>query len=263
MSSNYFKDKVALVTGTSSGLGKSLAYSFAQNGARVILFDVNYEESKNIANKLTKKFNKCIAVAGDVTKDEDLNNAVKQGIENFGRIDIVIANAGFGVPGYLENLTIEDYKKQFEVNVFGVLRTIYAGLFELKKTKGSICIIGSVGGYVSFAPGSSPYIMSKFAIRGLIRPLWLELSKYNISVTHIMPGPMNTNFNHTNDLIKKLKLSKMEPDKASLLILKAIKNKKFEVVLTSYGKLIIFIEKYFPFLLKIIYNKLKNENIGN
>ncbi|MFA6251270.1 MAG: SDR family NAD(P)-dependent oxidoreductase [Candidatus Paceibacterota bacterium] len=259
MKSKLFKDEVILITGTSSGLGKALAYEFARNGANVILFDKEFELSSQIANELTKNFNKCLAISGDVTKDGDLENAVLEGVKNFGKIDIIVANAGFGVPGDFENLKLEDYKKQFETNVFGVLRTIYAGLPEIKKTKGSICIIGSVGGYVSFAPGSSAYVMSKFAIRGLARPLWLELSKYNISVTHIMPGPMDTNFNHTNDLIKKLGLSKMKPEKAARLILSAIKNKKFEVVITSYGKLVVFIQKYFPFLFKIIYKKIKNK----
>lgn len=259
MASKSFSNRIVLITGASSGLGKALAYEFAKNGARVILLARRFKLISQIADDITTNLNKCIAIECDVTKDGDLENAVKEGVKCFGKIDIVVANAGFGVPGNFENLKLEDYKMQFETNVFGVLRTIYATLSELKKSKGSLCIIGSVAGFVSFVSGSSPYIMSKFAVRGLINPLHLELSQYNISITHIMPGLIDTEFNKTNNVGKKLGLKKMKSEKAARLILKAIKNKKVEIVITEYGKLIVFIEKYTPFLLKIINKLLKNK----
>jgi short-subunit dehydrogenase len=259
-----FEDKVVLITGASSGLGKALAYEFAKNGANVILLARRFELISQIANELTTNFTKCIAVRCDVTKDGEIENAVKEGLKYFKKIDIVIANAGLGIPGNFENIKLEDYRRQFETNVFGVLRTIYATLSELKKSQGHICVIGSVAGYVSFATGSSPYIMSKFAVRGLINPLHLELSQYNISVTHIMPGSIDTEFNKSNDIGKKLGLVKMKPEKAAKLILIAIKNKKLEVILTKHGKLVVFLEHYTPFLLRSL-SKIfkKNENTSN
>ena len=150
-----FNNKVVLITGASSGIGKALSYEFAKNGASVILTARRIELISSFAEKLSSSFNKCIAIKSDVALDGDLEKAIKEGVKEFGHIDIVVANAGFGLAGNFENLKLEDYKKQFETNVFGVLRTIYASLPELKKTRGSICIIGSVNGVVSFSTGSS------------------------------------------------------------------------------------------------------------
>jgi short-subunit dehydrogenase len=246
-----FKNKVVLITGASSGLGKALAYEFAKNGANVILLARRFEIISSIAEDLTYKFNKCIAIKCDVSKDGDLENAVVEGLKIFKKIDIVIANAGFGIGGNFEDIKIEGYRKQFETNIFGVLRTIYATLPELKKTKGSICIIGSVNGAVSFSTGVSAYVMSKFALRGLVQSLSLELLPYEISVTHAMPGFMKTEF-HKDDQETERKISWLEisPERASHIILKAIKKKKFEIIITNHGKIAVYMERYTPFILR-------------
>lgn len=257
-----FEDKVVLITGASSGLGKALAYEFAKNGANVILLARRFELISDIADDLTLNFNKCIPVKCDVSEDEKIEKAVTEGIKYFGKIDIVVANAGFGIPGNLEDLTLKDYKKQFETNVFGTLRTIYATLSELKKSHGHICIIGSVNGIVPFYTGTSAYTMSKFAIRGLIEPLSLELSRYGISVTHIMPGFMDTEFdNERNDNEKQnYNWLKISAEKAAVLTIDAIKNKEVEVVLSAHGKVAVYLEKHVPRILKKInrtYSKFK------
>ena len=258
----FFENKVILITGASSGLGKALAYEFAKNNANVILLARRFEIITEISKELTLKYKKSLAVKCDVSKDEDLESAVRETLETFGKIDIVVANAGFGFNGNFENIKIEGYRKQFETNVFGVLRTIYATLSALKKTKGVICIIGSVNGAVSFSTGVSAYVMSKFAIRGLIPSLSLELAPYNISVTHIMPGFMKTEF-HKNkkEIERKIGWLEMKPEQASKIILKAIKKKKNEIVITNHGKIAIFIERYTPNLLKMLsrfFSKNKN-----
>lgn len=250
----YSQDKVVLITGASSGLGKALAQEYAKNNSNVILLARRLDLISSTAEELSEKYKKCIAVQCDVTKDEDLEKAVKESLNIFKKIDIVIANAGFGLPGNIENLKIEDYKKQFEVNIFGVLRTIYATLPELKKTKGAICVIGSVNSIVSFSTGVSPYVMSKFALRGLIKSLHLEMMPYNISITHIMPGFIKTDFDKNKKIEEKEKYNwlKMEPEKAAKLIIKAIKHKKREVVLTVHGKIAVYLERHFPFILRKI-----------
>lgn len=248
-----FKNKVVLITGASSGLGKALAYEFAENGANVVLLARRFEIITEISKELTLKYNKCIAVKCDVSKDGDLENAIKETIENFGKIDITIANAGFGIGGNFEDIKIEGYRKQFETNVFGVLRTIYATLPELKKTKGSVCIVGSVNGVVSFSTGVSAYVMSKFAIRGLVPSLSLELLPYGISITHAMPGFMKTEFHKGNkEVERKISWLEMSPEKASKIILKAIKKKKNEIIITNHGKVAIFMERYTPNVLKML-----------
>jgi short-subunit dehydrogenase len=257
-----FKNKVVLITGASSGTGKALAYEFANNGAHVILLARRFQLISSIAEDLALKFNKCMAIECNVAKDGDIEKAVKESVKIFGKIDIVIANAGFGLHGNFEDLKLEDYKKQFETNVFGVLRTIYATLPELKKTKGSICIIGSVNSIVSFSSGISPYVMSKFALRGLIKSLSLELSPYNISVTHIMPGFIETEFDikNTETERKKYNWLKISAEKAAKLIIRAIKDKNLEVILTRHGKMAIYLERYTPYILRklsSLFSKIK------
>jgi len=249
---NSFLNKVVLITGASSGIGKALAYEFAKNGANVILTGRRFELISLNAKNISLKYKKCIAIKCDVTSDGDLEKAVKEGIKTFGKIDVAVANAGFGLAGNFEKLKLEDYKHQFETNVFGVLRTIYATLEELKKTKGSICIIGSVNGVVSFSGGSSAYTMSKFAVRGLIKSLALELSPYDISVTHIMPGFVNTEFDSKHEKRGKEKYSwlKISAEKAARLIVKAIKDKNLEAILTRHGKMAVYLEHYTPFILR-------------
>jgi len=249
---NELKNKVVLITGASSGIGAALAAEYARNGANVILLARRIDLITKKAAELSRKFNKCIAVRGDVNKDGDLENAVKEGLKHFNKIDIVIANAGIGVPGNLEDLNLAAYRKQFETSVFGVLRTIYANLQELKKTKGNLCIIGSVNGLVSFSTGASAYTMSKFAIRGLAKSLSLEFSPYGISVTHIMPGFVDTNFNVKpgERAEKKYRWLKISPEKAAELISQAIKNRDLEAVLTRHGKMAVYMERFAPFLLR-------------
>lgn len=251
------ENKVIFITGTSSGIGKALAYRYAEAGANVILTGLELEIISVFAKELSEKYQKCIALKADVTNDQELKEATHEGIRVFGKIDIVIANAGFGLHGKLEDLKLEDYKKQFEVNVFGVLRTIYATLAELKKSKGTLCIIGSVNGVVPFSIGSSPYIMSKFAIRGLIETLSLELSPYGIHVIHIMPGFVATNFDHGKSEEEKRQYGwlKISAEKAADSILKAVRKKRPEVVLTPFGKLAVYLERYVPTLIRLA-NKL-------
>jgi len=257
-----FENKVILITGASSGIGKALAYEFGKNGANVILAARRFELISLNAEDISQKYKKCIAVKCDVTKDGEIEKVVAEGKKIFDKIDIVVANAGFGTPGNLEDLTLGDYKKQFETNVFGVLRTVYATLPELKKTKGALCIIGSVNGIVSFSTGSSAYIMSKFAVRGLIKSLSLELYPYHISLTHIMPGFVNTEFDSRYDEKRKEKYNwlKISSEKAAQLILRAIKDKNLEVILTRHGKMAVYLERYTPYILRglsSLFSKIK------
>ena len=134
-----------------------------------------------------KNGRRALVLACDVTRDGELERAVAQARDALGRIDVVVANAGFGVVGRVDRLTIEDYRRQFETNVFGVLRTIYATLDDLKRTRGRLAILGSVSGHLA-TPGGSPYAMSKFAVRALAEALRNELSPAGVAVTLLSPG---------------------------------------------------------------------------
>ena len=258
-----WKERVALITGASSGIGAALAREFAQQEVKLILIARRAEKLAEIAAEIDPSGQRVLTVPGDVTKDGDIDKAVTLGHRQFGKIDIAIANAGFGVKGNLEDLTVDDYRHQWETNIFGVLRTIYATLDDLKQTRGRLVIMGSVNGYVIF-PGVSPYVMSKFALRALCESLLMELAPYGISVTHICPG-----FVATESRLAKLQTAEhqskeqipawmmMSTTKTAIQIIEAIAQRKPEVVLTTYGKLAVWLKRHLPGLLSRSFSLLK------
>ena len=254
------KDRVALITGASSGIGAALARELAQQGVKLVLLARRADKLAAVAAEIDPNSQQVLVVPGDVTRDGDLEKAVDLARSKFGRIDIAIANAGFGVKGNLSDLTVDDYRAQWETNVFGVLRTIYATLDDLKQTKGRLVIIGSVNGYVTL-PGVSPYVMSKFALRALCESLSLELATYGISVIHVCPG-----FVATESRMAKLQNQTTEPIPSWMLmsttetaqqIVKAIARRKTEIVLTGYGKLAVWLKRHFPGFLSWLFSVLK------
>src|SRR5215467_6347617 len=144
---SFFQDKVVLVTGASSGIGEELAWQLGRAGAKLTLTARRRELLDSLAQKIAAAGKaRPVVVESDVTQNGQLENAVTETVRQWGKLDVVIANAGFGVVGPLKKLALDDYRRQFETNVFGVLRTIYAALPEVEKSKGNIIILGSVSG---------------------------------------------------------------------------------------------------------------------
>lgn len=258
-----FHQKIVLITGASSGIGEAVAREFAKRGANLVLTARRLDRLHLLAEELKKQNCSVLTVVGDVTRDGDLEVVVQAGTQKFGRIDIVIANAGFGVTDFLDQLQIEDYRRQFETNVFGVLRTIYASLTELKKSKGVLVLLGSVAGYVTL-PGSSPYSMSKFAIHALARTLGPELKEQGISVVLIAPGFVDSEFRQvdnkgkhhaTVDRNESLPAWLIMPtEKAAYHIVNAIKKRKKEEIITFHGKVAIWVQRHIPKLINFFIN---------
>src|SRR5262245_47431229 len=135
-----FHNQVIFITGASSGIGEALAKAFAQEGAQVALAARRVDRLEDLSREINSSGRQTMALPCDVTKDGDLEKAVEAVRKQFGKIDIAVANAGFGVAGNFEKLKLEDYRRQFETNVFGVLRTLYATLEDLKKSKGTFVV---------------------------------------------------------------------------------------------------------------------------
>ena len=196
-----------------------------------------------------------IAVRCDVTVDGDPERAVAAARERFGALDVVVANAGFGVVGPVALLTLDDYRRQFETNVFGVLRTIYAALPDVRRRRGRIAIIGSVNGHIA-TPGSSPYAMSKFAVRALAEALGHELARTGASVTLVSPGFVASEIRRvdnegvlreaTPDPVPKFLI--MSAGRAARQIVRAIARRRREVVVTGHGKVAVFLHRHAPWL---------------
>jgi short-subunit dehydrogenase len=252
----HYREKVALVTGASSGIGAELAWQLSRAGAKVTLVARRRELLDALARKIVADGNARPLVIGcDVTRDGDLDRAVSQTVREFGKLDVTFANAGFGVIGSLKRLSVEDYRRQFETNVFGVLRTIYAALPEIEKTRGNIAIIGSVAGW-SATPGASPYAMSKFALRALSNCIMPELRPLGVKVTLITPGFVESNirrvandgkFNPAGEDTVPAWLV-MSTEKAVRQILRAVARGKPEAIITNHGKIAVAIERFAPWL---------------
>jgi short-subunit dehydrogenase len=256
----FFRDKAVLITGASSGLGAGLARQLGPAGARLTLAARRTELLDNLAQRLALDGHaKPLVAECDVTRDGDPERAVAQSVRHWGRLDVVVANAGFGVVGTMKTLSVDDYRRQFETNVFGVLRTIYAALPEIEKTRGRVVIIGSVAGWVA-SPGASPYAMSKFALRALAEAITLELRLAGVTVTLVSPGFVASDIRRVDNQ-GKLRAGAKDPlpswlvmstDTAARQILRAVARGKREAIITGHGKLLVALQRFTPWVIRAV-----------
>ena len=201
-------DKVALVTGSSSGIGLETSLALAKDGYRT--FASMRDTGKAIElQEAAKKENLSVDVIElDVDKEDSIMSAVKKVMSEAGRIDVLVNNAGYGQFGCIEDVPIEDFRKQFETNFFSIVRIIQeVAPIMRKQGSGVIVNISSVVGRMGL-PGSSAYISTKFALEGFSECLRYELGQFGVKTTMIEPGVIKTNF------FKSMKIpeSKTDPE---------------------------------------------------
>ncbi len=255
---------VVLITGASSGIGEALAIEYAKMGADLILLSRRTERLEALSEKISKAPQRVIFYACDVTHDDEMQKVVSDARSVMGKIDIVIANAGFGVRGSLESLSLSDYQRQFETNVFGVMRTIYATLPDLKKCRGRLVVMGSVLGHVAL-PQSSAYVMSKFALRGLCETIRPELASHGVSVTLVSPGLVESEFRSVNsDGVFDPSREESAPPfllmpkkQAAREMIQAIDARQRDAIITFHAKVLVFLNRLFPGLLPSVLAWLK------
>jgi NAD(P)-dependent dehydrogenase (short-subunit alcohol dehydrogenase family) len=252
-----FAGSGVFITGASSGIGEALAREFAREGADVALVARRLDRLQALAAELGATGRRAVVVPGDVTRDGELERAVGAARAALGKLDVVVANAGYGVTGALESLALDDYRRQFETNVFGVLRTVYATLDELKRTRGRLVIIGSVSGHLG-VPGSSAYAMSKFAVRGLAQSLGHELAPHGVTVTLISPGFVESEIRQVDN--RGVWHAEVPPQPwpaflvmatsvAARQIVRAVARRRGEAVITGFGRVAVFLQRHAPWLI--------------
>jgi len=186
--------KVAIVTGSSSGIGYETALLLARNGFRTYATMRNLEKGKSISDIARKEKLELHTLPLDVTNEESVNQAIKTIKSDAGRIDVLVNNAGYGLTGSLEDLSMNEIKAQYETNVFGLIRVTQAVLPTMREQKSGIIVnISSIGGKMAM-PLSSPYIGTKFAVEGLSESIAYDLEPFGIKVVIIEPGAIKTNF---------------------------------------------------------------------
>jgi short-subunit dehydrogenase len=256
--------KVVLITGASAGIGAALAREFASSGAAVALLARRAERLRALAAEIHAGGHRALAIPCDVTSEGDLERAAALTVAGFGGIDVAVANAGFGVVGALATLRLDDYRRQFETNVFGVLRTAYATLDELCRSRGTLAIVGSVSGYLA-APAASPYAMSKFAVRALAEALRGELAQRGVAVVLVTPGFVDSDIRRVDNR------GRLHPDArdpvptwlripaevAARKIVRAVVRRRHELVITGHGKLAVLLARHTPRLLAFLVRRTR------
>ena len=189
--------KVAFITGGSKGIGFGIAQVLLQKGVHVAITSRSFESAQKAANQLSvfaADSAKVLALKADVRDYQQQQDAVKATESTLGSIDIVIANAGLGVFGSIEDITIEGWNQVIETNLTGVFYTLKSTLSSLKKNKGYYITISSLAG-TNFFAGGTAYNASKFGVTGFTQAAMLDLRAHGIKVSTIMPGSVSTYFN--------------------------------------------------------------------
>ncbi len=192
------ENKVAFVTGGSKGIGYGVAAALSSMGVKVGITSRHRDEAEKAAKEITRNGKgEVIGIEADVRNFESQQAAIKQLTDKWGQLDVLVANAGVGHFGSIEELTPEQWQQTIDTNLTGVFYSLKAAVPELKKSKGYIFTISSLAG-TNFFAGGSAYNASKFGVTGFTQAAMLDLRNYDIKVTTIMPGSVATHFNdHT------------------------------------------------------------------
>ncbi len=253
------RNKTVLVTGGSRGLGLVLAREFAREGARVAICARDEEELERARLDLQQLGAEVMTVRCDVTNPPEVGSMINQVRERFGKIDVLVNNAGTIQVGPLEVMKREDFEKAMQAHFWGPLNTMLAVLPEMRERRdGRIVNISSVGGKIA-VPHLVPYSASKFALVGLSKGLRAELRKDGIVVTTVCPGlmrtgsPRNANFKgkHRDEyawfsISDSLPLASISAERAARQIVDACKQGRAELVITIQAKMAVWFDALFP-----------------
>lgn len=192
---NNLAGKVAYITGGSKGIGYGIAKTLLEHGMKVAITSRTLEAAQKAAASLSNDPSKIIALESEVSSLAAESKAIEAAVAHFGQLDVLVANAGVGHFASIENLTEQEWKDTIDTNLTGVFNSVKAGLAALKQSRGYIITIASLAGTNFFENGSA-YNASKFGLVGFSQAIMLDLRKYGIKVTTIMPGSVATYFNN-------------------------------------------------------------------
>ncbi len=259
--------KVVVITGASSGIGRALAKRFAEPGTAVVIGARNMEKLNELANELKAGSNQVLPVRTDVSKEEDCKNLIQRAVDKYGRVDVLINNAGISMRALFEDLDLKVIKKLMDVNFWGTVYCSKYAMPHLLATKGSLVGVSSIAGYKGL-PGRTGYSASKFAIHGFLETVRIENLKKGLHVLIACPGFTSSNIRNTalgNDGSQQGESPRdesemMSAEEVAERIYKAIYRRKNWLTLTSQGKFTVLFNKFFPKIMdKMVYNHMAKE----
>jgi short-subunit dehydrogenase len=261
------KDKVVIITGASSGIGKALSFEMGARGAKVVLAARSDDKLKAIETELLSRGVRVLSVKTDVSQEEDCRNLIDTAVEKFGQIDVLINNAGISMRALFEQADLKVIRRLMDVNFWGTVYCTKFALPYLLKTKGSITGVSSIAGFKGL-PGRTGYSASKFAIQGFLETLRIENLKKDLHVLIACPGFTSSNIRNTalsadgslQGESPRDENSMMKAELVAIKIAVAIEKRKKILIMTKTGKMTVILNKLFPFYMdKIVYNQLAKE----
>lgn len=262
------KNKVVIITGASSGIGKSLAEVFGLQGSKIVITGRNEQKLKEVERELIFKKIEVLSIVADVSIEEDNRTMVNETLKHFGKIDILINNAGISMRALFEDLDVAVIKNVMDINFYGTVFATKYCLPEIMKNKGSIIGISSIAGYRGL-PGRTGYSSSKFAMQGFMEALRTELLQKDVHILVACPGFTASNIRKTalaadgssQGESPRAEEKMMTPEEVAQRIYKATVLRKRDLIMTFQGKMTVFLNKWLPaFMDKMVHNHMAKED---
>lgn len=261
------KDKVVIITGGSSGIGKALAFEFGRHGFRVMITGRNTASLEETVQELKNKNIIAVGCHADVSLEEDNTRMAEEAVRQFGRIDVLVNNAGISMRASFESVQLDVIKKVMAINFYGAVYATRYCLPEIEKHKGSIVGISSIGGFRGL-PGRAGYSASKFALNGFLEVLRTEYLHRGVHVLTACPGFTATNIRkralladgQEQNQSPREENKEMTAEECARRIYKATIKRKHTLILTLEGKVAVFLNKWWPWLAdQIVFNVMAKE----
>ena len=261
------QQKVVLITGASSGIGRALAFAFGREGASIVICARKTDALNVVSRELQQAGIDNLAITADVSIEADVKTLIDQAVAHYGRLDILINNAGITMRSLVIDADPEVFRTVMDINFMGTVYATHYALPHILRAKGSVVGISSIAGYRGL-PVRAGYSASKFAMNGFLEALRTEMLYSGVHVLTACPG-----FTTSNIRVAALDASgqaagesvrdesdMMSADECAQHILNAVKKRKRELILTMQGKLTVFLNKWLPSLTdRLVYNTLAKE----
>lgn len=262
-----FRNKIAIVTGGASGIGRALCEVLSQREAVVIVADVNIKGAQQVASSITKIANRAYAAHLDVRRKDDVQKLIDQTVSEYGQLDYIFNNAGVAVAGEVRDMTLDHWHRVIDINLLGTLfGTTSAYSLMIRQGFGHIVNIASLAGLIGY-PTNIPYATTKYAIIGLSTSLRIEAADLGVKVSVVCPGYVKTGIYEATPVLKanienastQISFKMMDATKAAHVILKGIAHNRKIIVFPFYARLLWWVHRVCPSFTTLLGRKIVNE----
>ena len=244
-------EKVAIITGGASGIGRALGEDLARRGAHVVLADVNELLLAETVGSITKAGHDAKGVRLDVTDVEAVKRVVNETVAEHGRLDYIFNNAGILIMGEAKDHSYDDWRSEIDINLYGVINGVFAAYpIMIKQGFGHIVNTGSLAGLIPL-PGELPYTVSKYGVVGLSHTLRLEGAAYGVKASVVCPGIINTPIKHNSKMVcadreKFFDPASMSAAQCARIILRGVERNKATILVTRLAKILWLLQRISP-----------------